>query len=128
MTAGAQSFRAGPVSMRDRGLGNAVAKKLRRDAPVKPVEAAMAEYGLSEGEARRAVYAGASRNTIDKIILKGGWAVALELIEDLLGEPLDDFISRERGRLNAEQERMAAADRRLLALANDLCARRSLGG
>jgi hypothetical protein len=88
----------------DYGMANALAKKVRRESPSDTIDYVAAEYGLTYGEAKGAVYGTASRATIDKALKRGGWALAVELITDLLGEPLEHFIERQA--MEARRERI----------------------
>lgn len=108
------------------GLANALARKIRAEYPIKPIDCVMAEYGLTEGQARGAVYGTASRSTIDAFLKEGGWPLAVELMADLLCEPLSAFIDN-IAREAADAEARSAARARAEKARLDTVARHGLG-
>lgn len=95
----------------DYGLENALARKIRREYPSKPVEAFASDYGLTLGEAKGALYGTASRATINKIIKSGGWALTIELIADVIGQPLEHFIEEQAAKARHERIEWEARER-----------------
>lgn len=95
----------------DYGMANALARKVRREKPVATVDWVAAEYRLTNGEARGVVYGTASRATIDKVLKHGGWALAVELFADLLGQPLEHFIQEQAERARHERKHWEAVER-----------------
>lgn len=95
----------------DYGMENALAKILRRRWPMNTVENTQAEYDLTEGEARGAVYATASRTTLNKILKsrRGGLGLWLEIIAEVTGETLDGFLTHQAK--EAADERRRAEER-----------------
>jgi hypothetical protein len=116
MTAGLNQLREENCSRREKrphdyGMANSVARKLRREHPSGTIDAAAALFGLTNGEARGAVYGTASRATLDKILKRGGWALAVELLADLLGQPLEHFIADQAERARHERKRWEEEER-----------------
>jgi hypothetical protein len=95
----------------DYGMANAIARKVRRDWPAGTIDATAAEYRLTNGEARGVVYGTASRATIDKVLKRGGWALAVELVADVLGQPLEHFIEEQAKRARHERTKWEAEER-----------------
>ena len=98
------------------GLSEALASVVRRRWPTQTIERTRAEFDLTEGEARGAVYRQASIRTINKIIRhpRGGVGLGLTLVEMVAGQRLEAFIRIERGKL-ADEQRKRNADLRALA-------------
>jgi hypothetical protein len=108
------------------GIRNALAKKVRREYPGKPIDSLRAEYGLSEGEARNVVYGNASLRSIEKIMKAGGLGLAIELWADALSDSLEDYLKREAEEA-AHAETRAASIRRAAEARLRLVEGRSLG-
>ncbi len=112
----------------DYGLANSAARKVRRDFPTHTIDQVAAKYRLTVGEARGVVNATASRTTLDKMLKRGGWSLAVELMTDLLGVSLDEFLEEERGRLDRERQSFEARHRQLGEMVSHLRAVGSVGG
>jgi hypothetical protein len=101
----------------DYGPENALARKVRNEYPVKPVERVMAEYGLTRGEAAGVVYGTASKTTMKKVIKASGLGLAIELWCDVLADTLEAHLEREakeaRDAENRSQAIRRAAEARL---------------
>lgn len=108
---------------------NAWALYARRRWPVNGVKCAMAEWGLTEGEAKGLFAAQISQPTIDKIIdhPRGGFGLGLLILEIRTQTALRSWVHSERERLAHESEQHAAAADALAAMARDLPARLGLG-
>lgn len=91
---------------------NAWARYVRRRWATNGVKAAMAEWGLSEGEAKGLLYAQASQPTIDKIIdhPRGGFALGLEILVLKTGINLEQFIELEAEEAANERARWEARE------------------
>jgi hypothetical protein len=102
-------------SSSDFGTKNAWAQIVRRRFNGQNlVKACMAEWHLSEGQARGLVYASVTQPTIDQIIKRNpveGFALSLEVAALVTGVHLENFIhARAQGARN-EQARAAAEER-----------------
>ncbi len=109
----------------DFGLKNALAGHVRRHWPDKTIQHVQSVWGLTESEASKVVYGHASKNVLNKILhhKRGGMALFLELIADVCGESVTDFLQSQADRIAheaAEQEKTAA---RLYSLASRLSGR-----
>lgn len=91
-------------SSADFGTKNALARIIRRRWQANTVCMVMAEWDLTEGEAKGCVYAQASQRTLDKIKKhkNGGWPLVLEIEALVLGMTVEQFIE-ERRRYECEQ-------------------------
>ena len=114
----------------DFGTANGLARLVRRRWPVNTVGFIQSEWDLTEGEAKGVLYAQASRATIDKIKKhsRGGWRVFLEVDAAVIGESLEQFLTREQRRLADERARQEADERRLVEMAGRVGAVFGLGG
>lgn len=103
-------------------MANALARRVRKLHPTGTVDATAAEFRLTNGEARGVVYGSASRATIDKVLKRGGWGLAVELLADVLGEPLEQFIEHQARKARDERQKWEAEERsaqaRLVALSD----------
>lgn len=103
----------------DFGLENALAGHVRRRWPDKTIQHVQSVWGLTESEASKVVYGHASKNVLNKILhhKRGGMALFLDLIADVCGESVTDFLQSQADRIAheaAEQEKTAV---RLYSLA-----------
>jgi hypothetical protein len=89
---------------------NAWGLYVRRRWPQNTVKQAMAEWGLTDGEARGLVFAQVSQPTIDKIIdhKRGGFALGLLILEIRTQTALRSWLQTERERLSHEANRAEA--------------------
>lgn len=101
---------------------NAWALYVRRRWPANTIKAAMAEWGLSDGEARGLVYGSAGHATLDKILdhKRGGFGLALLILEIRMQLSLRDWIETEQERLTHDAERAADEARTLGLMASRL--------
>jgi hypothetical protein len=99
----------------------------RRWPGVGAMKAIMAEWDLSEWEARTLYEATSSQATQDKVLDRGGFGLGLIILEMRLQTKLFDYVETERARLKNEQERAAANDRRLGEVVRHLRAVPNLG-
>lgn len=95
----------------DYGLANALARKVRREFPSKTVEETAAAYGLTVNEARGVVFATASRRALDKALKTGGWSLGIELLADVIGQPLEQYIADQAERARRERITWEARER-----------------
>ena len=102
----------------DYGLENALAKLVRGRWPVKTIPHVQAEYGLSESEAAKVVYANASKNTLNKLLHhpRGGFGLYIQLIEDVTRTNLESYIHTQAERAEHERRTWEAEERRLAVL------------
>lgn len=108
-----------PKREKDFGLENALAAYARRRWPDKTIAHVQHEWGLSESEAAKVVYAGASKNTLRKLLhhKRGGFALFVELLADACGTTLSDHIKTQAERAAHERRTAEAEERRWAALA-----------
>lgn len=109
---------------------NAWALYARRRWPKNGVKLAMAEWDLSEGEAKGLIAAQISQPTIDKIIdhPNGGFGLALLILEIRTQTGLSEWLKSEEERHANAAERAAADARALAQMARRLPAVLGLGG
>ncbi len=103
---------------------NAWAQWARRRWPNNGLKGAMADFGLSEGEARGLIYATVSQSTIDKLLEHrfGGFALGLEILAIKTGITLEQHIEHQaREAANARSE-WEARERHIARLRSSLCA------
>lgn len=117
----AMSFRENSPAKRenDFGLENALAGYVRRRWPDKTIAYVQHEWGLSESEAAKVVYANASKNTLNKLLhhKRGGFGLFLDLLCDVTSTNLEQHIHRQAQRAANERATWEAEERRLAALA-----------
>lgn len=89
---------------------NAWALYARRRWPVNTLKSAMAEFDLSEGEARGLVYATIGQAAIDKILdhPRGGFALGLLILQIRCQTSIQQHIEHEKVRLDGEAKRLEA--------------------
>jgi hypothetical protein len=104
----------------DKGLREAVAEYLRRRFPSGTAKSAAREFDLTADRAREAVAGRASLTTIEAIIKRGGWSVALPILAEVIGQQ----IARHLIELRQHHEANAG---RLAALTSDLWPVRGVG-
>ena len=110
------------------GIETALADHVRRTfAGPGIVKAVMAEWGLTDGEARGVIYANASRRTLNRILQhpRGGWGLLIEIGSSVVGKSLTSWIEERRAHERREYERM---DHGLRKMAADLPAVLGVGG
>lgn len=107
---------------KDFGLENALAGYVRRRWPVKTIAFVQHEWGLSESEASKVVYANASKNTLRKLLhhKRGGFALFVELLCDACSTSLEEHIHTQAERAAHERRQREAEERRWSALASRL--------
>lgn len=108
---------------------NAWAQYVRRRWPANCIKHVMAEWGLTDGEARGVVFAQASQASIDKILdhPKGGFALGLTILEIRMQTRLKAWVQSEQERLTHEANRNAALAADLAAMAAGLPADLGVG-
>jgi hypothetical protein len=108
-----------PKRENDFGLENALAGYVRRRWPDKPIVHAQKEWGLSESEAAKVVYASASKNTLKRLLHhpRGGFALFVELLADACNTTLEQYIETQAERAARERSIWEAEERRLATLA-----------
>lgn len=101
----------------------------RRRFPQNGVKLAMAEWNLTEGEAKGLFAAQISQPTIDKIIdhPRGGFGLGLLILEIRTQTALRAWVQSERERLSDEANRSAANAAALGEMARHIPARLGLG-
>ena len=118
-----ENFRA--KREKDFGLENALAGYARRRWPDKPITHIQHEWGLTESEAAKVVYAQASKNTLKKLLhhKRGGFSLFIDLLADATSTTIEQYVHRmaeearnERTRWEAEERRQAALAARLSGL------------
>lgn len=124
------TYREFPRAKREKdfGLENALAGYVRRQWPDKTIPHVMHEWGLSESEAAKVVYANASKNTLNKLLhhKRGGFGLFLRLLEDATATKLATFIEQQTQEAAREARTWAAEEKRLEALATRVAERRRL--
>jgi len=106
----------------DFGLENALAGYCRRRWQDKTIPNVMHEWGLSESEAAKVVYAQASKNTLNKILhhKRGGPLLFVELVCDVAGTSLEHIIKTKSERAAHERRQLEAEERHWKTLAAGL--------
>ncbi len=101
------------------GIENALAQIVRRRWRAGTVCMVMAEYDLTEGQARGVVDATASRTTINKLLKhrRGGWRLFVPALALVIGHTLEQHVEE---RLRHEQEHYERATRDLRKMVADL--------
>jgi len=104
---------------KDFGLENALAGLVRRRWPVKTIAFVQHEWGLSESEASKVVYANASKNTLKKLLhhKRGGFALFVELLCDACSTSLEEHIHTQAERAAHERRQREAEERHWSSLA-----------
>ncbi len=124
------TIRENPRAFRkdDYGLENALAKLARNRWPDKTVGHVAHEWGLSESEAAKVVYANASKNTLNRILhhRRGGFGLFVQLIADATGTTLEQYITQQAEEARRDAIESAARERHIAALEAALAGRRSL--
>lgn len=103
----------------DFGLENALAGYVRRRWPDKTIPHVQHEYGLSESEAAKVVYANASKNVLKKLLhhKRGGFGLFVELLADATGTTLEAYVQQKAEEARHERAEWEARERHLEALA-----------
>lgn len=109
---------------------NAWALYARRRWPANTIKHCMAEWDLTDGQARGLVFAQASQSTIDAILdhPRGGFGLGLLILEIRMQQSLRGWVKSEQGRLLREAERNAGEAAALAQMAADLPAALAVGG
>lgn len=104
---------------KDFGLENALAGYCRRRWQDKLIPNVQHEWGLSESEASKVVYAQASKNTLNKILhhKRGGPLLFVELVCDVAGTSLEHIIETKAERAAHERRKLEAEERHWATLA-----------
>lgn len=92
----------------DKGVRDALADHLRLRWPTHTAKHAAREYDLTLDRAREAVAGRASLTTVERIIKRGGFAVALPLIEAITGQSLASHFRDMRAAHEENGRRLAA--------------------
>jgi hypothetical protein len=94
---------------------NALALYVRRRWPMGGVKLAMAEFDLTEWEARTLFDATASLATYDKMLdhHRGGFGLGLTILQIRTQTATEEFFIKERERIRHESEAALARDKRL---------------
>lgn len=94
----------------DKATRDALADYCRRRWQAGTAKAAAREWDLSTDEGRGVVAGRASQTTIDKIIKhpRGGWAVLLPVLGEVIGHGVDAFIHEQRKAHADHAERLGA--------------------
>ncbi len=102
---------------------NAWAKYVRNRWPNNALKGCMAEWSLTEGEARGLVYAQVSQTTIDKImdredarVVCGGFALGLEILAIRTSTTLEQYIAEKAEEARREGREWEERERRLASM------------
>jgi hypothetical protein len=119
-----------PKRENDYGLENALARYVRTRWPEKTIGHVQHEFGLSESEAAKVVYAGASKNTLRRILHHkcGGFGLFVELLADVTGVSLESFIAQQAEEARVERAQWEARERSLETMRARLAEPRQFGG
>jgi hypothetical protein len=100
------------------GMENALAAICRRRWPSNPIDHIAREWGLTEGQARGVLYAQASRTTLNAVLRhrRGGLRLWLDIIAEVTGEKLEQYIINQAEEARREQAKYEAEVRRLDAM------------
>jgi hypothetical protein len=111
----------------DYGLENALAKYARNRWPERTIQHVAHHFDLSESEASKVVYAGASKNTLRKLLhhKRGGFALFLDLLCEATGTRLEDHIERQAQEARNAAAKWDAEERRLAIISARLGERRA---
>jgi hypothetical protein len=125
-----QEFRPAKRKQSDYGLENALAKWVRNRWPDKTIPHVAHHFGLSESEAAKVTYATASKNTLRRLLhhRNGGAKLFMELVLDVTGYSLEQYISEQAREAEDEAEKWKAEQRRLAILAARVSGRDRLDG
>jgi len=123
-----ENFRA--KREKDFGLENALAGYVRRRWPEKTIGYVQREWGLSESEAAKVVYAQASKATLNKLLhhKRGGFGLFVELLADATSTTIEQYIRTQAERAAHERRTWEAEERRLAALSAHLSEPRRIAG
>lgn len=121
MSERAMAFRENIRAKREKdfGLENALAAHVRRRWPDKPIVHVQHEWGLTESEAAKVVYAHASKNTLNKLLhhKRGGFSLFIQLLEDACCTKLEQHIQTLAEKASHEKRIAEAEERRWSTLA-----------
>lgn len=114
----------------DFGLQNALARYVRRSWPSKTVAYVEHHFGLTASAAKKVVDAQASRATLNEILRNPRHlALSLELVCDVAGTSMGDFITKSAEDARHERQQWDARQRALETLSTRLSDRdRAAGG
>jgi hypothetical protein len=102
------------------GIETALAQYVRGRWPQNTIGETANHFDLSEGQARGAVYAQASRKTINDMLRVGGWPLWLHVGALVIGHGIHTWIHTERERLADEQRKASERDRTLAEMGSRL--------
>lgn len=110
----------GPRFPVDKTIRDALAEHFRREYPANATKLLARDFGLSIDEARGVLEGRSSLKTLDQIFKhpKGGWPLLLPVMSAVIGESIDQHISKQRSE-HAEQDRRRDALLRGLRAGND---------
>ena len=110
----------------ENGTAEALARYATRRWPEKSVQNVMAEWGLTEGEAKGVVYGSASRSTIDKIKRhpRGGWSVMVDVDAMVIGESIQQHMEKRLAEIRRARAAAEAEERRSLEILRSISAAR----
>lgn len=111
-----------PILALTRRRRDALSAYVERRWPVGRRKAVMAEWDLTNDEARAVIEGTASEATWEKVVQhpKGGWAVVLPILGAVVGQSFDQFIAQEARRRADAGQRYLADARHLSQVARDL--------
>jgi hypothetical protein len=92
----------------DKSFQDATADYLRRRWPQGTAKNAAREFGLSLDRAREAVRGRPSMTTVERIFKQGGLAVALPILEEVVGQSIAHHLRELRGVHEENGRRLAA--------------------
>jgi hypothetical protein len=92
----------------DKGFRDVLAEYLRRRWPSGTVKHAAREFDLSMDRAREAVAGRVSLTTLERIFKRGGFAVALPILADVIGQSLARYFRELREAHDEQGDRIAA--------------------
>lgn len=95
------------------GIEEALAQYVQGRWPQNTVGETASYFNITEGQARGAVYAQASRKTINDMLRVGGWPLWLHVGALVIGHGIHAWITSERERLANEQRKASERDRTL---------------
>jgi hypothetical protein len=103
----------------DKGLKDAVADHLKHRWPYGTAKLAEKAYGLTPDRARDAVAGRCSLTTLEQILKRGGWSVALPILADVIGHAIAAHVADMRAQHDENTRRFAALGGGLLSLGAD---------
>jgi len=101
----------------DKSFRDSIADHLKRRWPTNTAKSVAKEYGLTLDRARDVLAGRGSLTTIEAIIKRGGFAVALPLLEEVIGKTLAQHLRELQHEHEAQGARIAQIRRDLLSVA-----------